>query len=141
VQNSARKKKLLNIIYHILTVGIALVWLLNGLFCKVLSFVPRHTEIVAHFFGEPFKRPLTILIGCSEIFMAIWFLSKKRFRFNIYSQIVIVLAMNILEFSFVPNLLLWGKFNLLFALLFVAIVYCYGQVLYPALKTFKDELA
>ncbi len=31
--------------------------------------------------------------------------------------------MNGLEFSMVPDLLLWGRFNLVFALLFIGIVY------------------
>jgi hypothetical protein len=33
--------------YKLLNYLIAAVWLVNGLFCKVLGLVPRHQEIVA----------------------------------------------------------------------------------------------
>jgi DoxX-like protein len=55
----------------ILTFLIATVWLANGLLCKVLDFVPRHEQIVARILGNDYSRPLTILIGLSEIVMVI----------------------------------------------------------------------
>lgn len=55
--------------------------------------------------------------------MAFWVISKFKSRLNAIIQITVVMAMNILEFILVPNLLLWGKFNFLFALLFVFIIY------------------
>ncbi len=36
---------------------------------------------------------------------------------------LIVATMNGLEFSLVPDLLLWGRFNLVFALLFIGMIY------------------
>jgi hypothetical protein len=112
---------------HILTYFIALVWLLNGLFCKVLNFVPRHQKIVGHFFGQDNAFVITRLIGVLEVGMALWVLSKYKEKWNMYVQIIIVLSMNILEFLFVPELLLWRQFNLLFALLFVGIIYFNGM--------------
>ena len=53
-----------------LTLLISVVWLANGLFCKVLNLVPRHEQIVARILGEDYSRPLTILIGLSEVLMA-----------------------------------------------------------------------
>jgi len=103
--------------------SIATVWIANGLICKVLNFVPRHEQIVARILGDEFSRPLTILIGISEIGMAIWFLSGIKSRLNTIAQIGIVATMNILEFILVPDLLLWGKFNSMFALLFIFGVY------------------
>ena len=110
-------------IHHILTLLIAVVWLANGLFCKVLNLVPRHEQIVAAILGEEFSRPLTILIGISEIFMAVWVLSKYQSKLNAITQMVIVATMNVLEFILVPDLLLWGRFNAVFALLFIGLVY------------------
>ncbi len=102
---------------------IAFVWIANGLFCKVLNLVPRHEQIVAKILGDEYPRPLTILIGISEIGMAIWFLSGIKPRLNTYAQIGIVAIMNLLEFILVPDLLLWGKINSFFAFLFILLVY------------------
>jgi len=46
-----------------LTIGISLVWLINGLFCKVLDFVPRHELIVSRILGTEYTLILTKLIG------------------------------------------------------------------------------
>lgn len=110
-------------LHKILTYCIATVWLTNGLFSKILNLVPRHEQIVANILGEEFSRPLTVLIGLSEIVMAVWVLTKFKSKLNALTQIMIVLLMNILEFILVPELLLWGKLNSLFALLFVGIVF------------------
>lgn len=109
--------------YQMLTYFIATVWLINGLFCKVLNLVPRHEEIVGRVLGNLHSQILTILIGVSEIIMAIWILIGFKSKFNAIAQIIIVTTMNILEFTLVPDLLLWGKLNILFALLFITIVY------------------
>ena len=112
-----------NIIKNIFKYAIALVWIANGLLCKVLNFVPRHEQIVARILGDEYSRPLIILIGISEIGMAVWFLSGIKSRLNTIAQIVIVANMNILEFILVPDLLLWGKLNSMFAFLFIIVVY------------------
>ncbi len=122
-------------IYQWLTYLIAAVWLINGLFCKVLHLVPRHQQIVAQILGETHAPWLTILIGFSEIIMTIWILSKFQARLNAILQIVVVLTMNVLEFILVPDLLLWGHYNALFALVFVGIVYYKEFVWSPSLKT------
>ena len=82
------KHKLLNYV-------IAGVWLINGLFCKVLNLVPRHQEIVARILGNEHARLLTILIGVAEIIMAIWILSGIKTRLNAIAQILVIAAMNI----------------------------------------------
>ena len=63
------------------------------------------------------------MIGVSEIFMAVWVLSHIKTRLNVLSQIFIVATMNILEFILVPDLLLWGKGNTIFAFLFIILVF------------------
>lgn len=106
-----------------LTYLIALVWFINGLICKVLNYVPRHQEIVSEILGATYASPLTKAIGISEILMALWVVSGIKSRINAVLQIVIIATMNIMEFMLVPQLLLWGRLNLVFALLLVAIVY------------------
>ena len=110
-------------IHKLLTYCIAAIWIANGLFCKVLNLVPRHQQIVARILGNEHSRQLTVAIGFSEIFMAIWILSNIKPRLNAITQILIIATMNTLEFILVPDLLLWGKANAIFALLLIVIVY------------------
>ena len=107
----------------ILTFIIATVWIMNGLICKVLNLVPRHQEIVERILGDTNSRIITIIIGAFEILMAIWILSNYKSKLNAIIQMAVVSIMNIIEFILVPDLLLWGKFNSLFALLFIILVY------------------
>lgn len=110
---------------RIATIIIAAIWLVNGLYCKVLNLVPRHQEIVGeilHLDNET-ARIITIIIGLSEILMAIWILSGIYHRLNAIVQIVIIATMNILEFILAPELLLWGKLNAVFAFLFILLIY------------------
>ncbi len=106
-----------------MTYCIATVWIANGLFCKVLNLVPRHEQIVARILGDDYSRPLTIIIGISEIIMAVWILSGYKTKLNAIAQISVVATMNTLEFILVPDLLLWGKLNSLFAFIFILVVY------------------
>lgn len=96
---------------------------MNGLFCKVLNLVPRHQQIVDQILGTGHSRLLTVLIGISEIVMTIWILSNYRSRLNAVTQMVAIGTMNILEFFLVPDLLLWGRFNLVFAVMFITLIY------------------
>ena len=111
----------------IVTYIIATVWLLNGLICKVLNLVPRHQKIVTRILGDEYSVILTKIIGFSEIMMGIWILSGILPRLNAWTQIIVVATMNILEFLLVPDLLLWGKGNSVFAILFIVLVF-YNQL-------------
>lgn len=102
---------------------IAAVWIANGLFCKVLNLVPRHREIVAGITGNGHAQLLTLLIGFAEIAMAVWILSGISTRINAITQILVIAIMNLLEFIFVPGLLLWGRLNALFAFMFILLIY------------------
>jgi hypothetical protein len=101
---------------------IAAVWVANGLFCKVLNLVPRHQEIVARIIGDAHAGVLTRAIGFSEVAMAIWILSGFRTKLNAIAQVVVIATMNSLEFIMAPDLLLWGRFNALFAFLFILVI-------------------
>jgi hypothetical protein len=103
--------------------AIGLVWFLNGLVCKVLGMVPRHEDIVARILGGTFAHEITLLIGFSEMAMACWVWSKIYSKLSAWTQIALVGTMNILEFLLARDLLLWGAFNSIFALAFMAFVY------------------
>ena len=100
----------------------AAVWLVNGLYCKVLDGVPRHRAIVARILGEDHAWLLTRLIGLAEIALAAWILSGIRWKWSAAVQIALVAAMNVLEFFLAPDLLLFGKLNSLVALAYVTLV-------------------
>ena len=108
---------------------IALVWLINGLVCKVLNFVPRHQEIVARILGAEYSFVFTKMIGIAEIVMVIWILSGFLRKLNVVTQMAVIATMNVLEFLLAPDLLLWGRFNIVFAFMFVGLIYYHGFVL------------
>jgi len=112
--------------HQLLTYFFATVWIANGLFCKVLNLVPRHQEIVGRILGNGHSRFLTIIIGLSEIAMAVWILSGLWTRLNAVVQIFIIATMNIFEFFLAPDLLLWGKANAVFAFIFILLIYYNG---------------
>lgn len=85
--------------------------------------MPRHQEIVARILGAENAFVFTKIIGVLEIIMGFLVLSNYKSKWNALVQIVVVLTMNILEFILVPDLLLWGRFNIVFALIFVYFVY------------------
>ena len=101
---------------------IAAVWIANGLFCKVLNLVPRHQEIVARIIGNAHAGVLTRMIGLAEIAMAVWTLSGFKTKLNAITQVVVIATMNSLEFIMAPDLLLWGRFNALYAFLFILVI-------------------
>ena len=118
LRNMTEKRK-----HQLLNYFIATVWIGNGLFCKVLNLVPRHQEIVGRILGNEHSRILTLVIGLSEIAMAVWIISNLWVRLNAIAQIFIISTMNGLEFFLVPDLLLWGKANAVFAFMFILLIY------------------
>lgn len=110
-------------LYDIFTYCIAAVWLVNGLYCKLLNFVPRHKLIVSEILSKDYAGILIQAMGISEIMMAIWIISGYKKTFNVYTQILIIGIMNIIEYIMVPELLLWGKMNIVFAAIFVLFIY------------------
>jgi hypothetical protein len=113
-------KRLLHITF---TALICLVWFINGLFCKVLDLVPRHRLIVSEILGDEYASFFTFAIGMAEMFMVVWILSGVSARFCAIFQMTIIGTMNIIEFTSVPHLLLFGKLNIVFASLFIVLIY------------------
>ena len=110
-------------IQRLLTYLIASVWIINGLICKVLDLAPRHEQIVSRILGNEYSEILTKAIGIAEILMAVWILSQVRSRMNAVTQILVVALMNAIEFVLAPDLLLFGRFNIVIAFGFIALVY------------------
>jgi hypothetical protein len=108
--------------HKLLNYFIAIAWIINGLFCKVLNLVPRHQEIVARILGKDHAGLFTKAIGLSEIAMAVWILSGIKTKLNATVQILVIAIMNMLEFILAPDLLLWGRANAIFAFLFILLI-------------------
>jgi hypothetical protein len=108
---------------NFLNISIALIWIMNGLYCKILDYVPRHKQIISEILNKTYSREITILIGISELFMAFWILSRYQSKINAYTQILIIITMNIIEFLYVPDLLLWGQFNIIWSIVLCVIIY------------------
>ena len=106
-----------------ITYLLAAVWFVNGFFCKVLNFVPRHQKIAERILDIENARSLTLLIGFAETGMAIWIISGIWSRLNAIVQILIIATMNTLEFFLAPDLLLWGKANAIFAFMLLLLIY------------------
>lgn len=113
----------LKLIYRFLRISFALFWFVNGFYCKILGLVPRHEFIVAKILGFDYAQQFTHAIGFAEVIMGFWILSGYKAKLNAATQIVVVLLMNILETLIVPELLLWGSMNLLFAFIFVLLIF------------------
>ncbi|HCN38288.1 MAG TPA: hypothetical protein DIS94_11330 [Bacteroidetes bacterium] len=109
-------------VYKIINIFIALVWIVNGLFFKILNIVPRHKEIVNKIFPGDWSDLIILIIGILEVLLAIWILTGFKIRLNTLLQVLLILTMNIIEFFYVPDLLLFGKFNLFFAIIFCILI-------------------
>jgi hypothetical protein len=108
--------------YKIIRYFTAIVWLINGIYAKILGGIPRHELIVEKVLQTTHAHQFIIWIGIAEIFMVVWILSGKYSKFNVIVQAIVILTMNILEFTLSSGLLLWGKMNLVFACLFVVLI-------------------
>jgi hypothetical protein len=120
-----------------LTILIAMVWFINGFFYKVLHLVPRHELIVSRILGSEHASVFALAIGIAEILIVAWILTGIKARYCAIFQMVIVAVMNIMEFILVPDLLLFGKLNIVFACLFILIIYVHEFVLKRAMLRYE----
>lgn len=110
-------------VQRLIDFALAAVWLVMGLYCKLLGQVPRHEAIVGDILGAETAVWLTPLIGIGEICLVVWIATGLHRKLTASIQILLVITMNILELTFAVDHLLWGPLNLIFALLFCALVY------------------
>jgi hypothetical protein len=89
-----------------LTFVIVAVWLVFGLWFKVLGMVPRHRLIVEAILGEGAATPVTFIVGLGEIALAIWVLSGLYPRLCAAAQSLAIITMNTLELRLARGLLL-----------------------------------
>ena len=86
------------------TVAVALVWLYEGLWCKLLSGCPSQAVVVSLLpqpFGHLAGRVLTG-IGATEVAIALWVLSGRKARLAAVAQTLLIIVMN-------GGGLLWGR--------------------------------
>ncbi|MFW2478005.1 MAG: DoxX-like family protein [Sediminibacterium sp.] len=114
-------------------------WLINGLFCKVLNLVPRHEQIVARILGSKYSKQLTIIIGIAEILIAGIVLIKLKTKMNAVMQMLIIASMNIVEFIAAPDLLLWGRANIILAFMLISLIY-YNEFVLEKQISSKNQL-
>ena len=129
---------------HLLTTFtflIAGVWLVFGLYCKVLNQVPRHEEIVAQILGTEQAALITRLIGFGEICIAIWVASRLFPILCALFQSALVLAMNVIEQVIAPELLHLGKGNFIVACIFVSVVWLHAFLLKKMQEETANEVA
>jgi hypothetical protein len=122
-------------LHVVLSLLIAAVWLVNGLYAKLLNAVPRHQMIVASILGEDYSYWLTKAIGVAELVMVAWILSRILPRLCAVTQILIVMTMNILEVVLAKDLLLFGGFNVVWAAMFCGAVWLNEFIIRPRTLT------
>ena len=66
---------------------------------------------------------LTLIIGLLEVGMFVWILTRIKARICSTLQIFIIGTTNVLEFFLASDLLLFGKLNIVFAAIFMAIIF------------------
>jgi len=89
--------------------GVAAVWLVHGLYNKLLVGSPRHLAIVQSvpgLSGAIGARALAA-VGVFEVVVACWIVSGRRLRLCAAVQIAALVSMNVLELTFARHLLLW----------------------------------
>src|SRR5688572_20733939 len=80
-QSVLNEQTLLQYIRPLIIIGTSLVWLINGLVCKFLNFVPRHELIVSRILGTEYASLITKAIGIAEMLMVVWIFSGLKSRY------------------------------------------------------------
>jgi hypothetical protein len=80
----------------LIRLSIALVWLYQGLWCKVLGRVPGHVAVISSvpFIGSAGGRGALLALGLLECCIAMWVCSGRRMREAAMVQTVLLAAMN-----------------------------------------------
>jgi uncharacterized membrane protein YphA (DoxX/SURF4 family) len=88
---------------------VASVWLVHGLYNKLLGGSPRHLAIVQAVPGLSGSTGVHLLaaVGLCEVALALWVLSGRAPRACAATQTAVLLSMNVIELTFARSLLLW----------------------------------
>jgi hypothetical protein len=63
------------------------------------------------------------MIGISEVLMCLWVLSKIKSHYCALTQMTVIAIMNIIEFLLAPDLLLFGKLNIILAAVLIIVIF------------------
>jgi uncharacterized membrane protein YphA (DoxX/SURF4 family) len=82
--------------YKLIRLSIAVVWLYQGLWCKVLGGVPHQEAVISSvpFLGAGEIRVALITLGLVECGLALWVLSGRWMRQAAIAQTALLAAMN-----------------------------------------------
>lgn len=82
--------------HKLIRLSIAMVWLYQGLWCKVLGGAPRQEAVISTvpFIGAGEVRLALITLGLVESGLAVWVLSGQRMRQAATVQTALLAAMN-----------------------------------------------
>jgi predicted DCC family thiol-disulfide oxidoreductase YuxK/uncharacterized membrane protein YphA (DoxX/SURF4 family) len=111
-----------SLVFWILTLFVASVWIYHGLFSKLLHVYPRHLLIVQSvpgLAGDVGVRVL-ILVGTCEVLLGLWVLSGVAPRIAAIVQTFTLLSMNVIELTWARAHLLWPAGLVPVNLLFLA---------------------
>jgi hypothetical protein len=111
---------------NLLTVAIAAVWLVFGVWFKLLGMVPRHRFIVASLVGDAAAGPLTIIVGIGETCLALWVLSRRLPLVCAALQTLAIVTMNTLEITYARNLLLAPVLMVCANTVFLSVIWCWA---------------
>lgn len=94
----------------------ASVWFCFGLFGKIIPAHGRHQQILEDILHISNANTLIVFIGLLELALSLWILTIKNVKHLVPFQVMLILFMNLLELKFAPEHLLFGRFNILFAI-------------------------
>jgi hypothetical protein len=82
--------------HKLIRASISLVWLYQGLWCKVLGGAPHHEAVVSAvpFIGSAASRAVVIALGLLECGIAAWVLSGWQLRKAAVAQTALLAGMN-----------------------------------------------
>src|SRR5262249_41511948 len=120
---------------HALRIAVASVWLVHGLYNKLLGGSPRHLAIVQSVPGLAGATGVRVLtaVGVCEGALALWILSGRSGRGCAFTQTVALLSMNAFELTFARDLLLWPAGLLPLNIGFLALAWTAAGVRWPAI--------
>ncbi len=110
----------------------ACIWIGFGILGKF--FTSRHTELMQEILEPYFHEYMPLILGVAEVILGLLILSGKWIKQTTILQIVLIIGMNSLEATIAPDLLLFGQFNFLFAILYSLIIFYTNFYLLPKKK-------
>ena len=112
---------------------VAAVWLIHGLYNKLLGGSSRHLAIVHSIpgMGGLVGQRVLTAVGIGEVAIALWVLSGWKPRLCAATQTVALLSMNVIELTFARPLLLWPAGLIPLNLAFLALAWAAADARAP----------